>query len=90
MLQPGQHLVLGERGESEAGASRLEGGDDFREVVADEAEASVLRIFLDNPPEGVLSVGCHSVSLVEDHQLEAWVGGWKGGGGGEEEMRKSR
>ena len=69
------------------GASALEGRDDLAEVVSDDTEPGeasedipehgapsspdVLRVFLDDPPQGVLGVVRHGVSLVQNYQLVA-------------------
>lgn len=73
MFQPGQDLLGVQGSESEPCAPTLEGGDNFGEVVADEAEADVVGELLDDPPEGVLGVLGHGVGFVQDNQLEAGV-----------------
>lgn len=57
----------------EPGAPGLQRRDDLAEIVADHAEAHVLRELLDDPAQRVLRVLRHGVSLVQDHQLEALV-----------------
>lgn len=47
-LQPVPDIVLRERWKSEAGAAGLDGWDDLADIVADEAEASVPGVLLDN------------------------------------------
>lgn len=64
------HRLGAERGEAEPGASRLQGGDDLRHVVADEAEAGVLGVLLDDAPQRELRVFGHAVALVEDDEFE--------------------
>lgn len=41
ILQPRDHLVRGQRAEAKPGASRLQGGDDLGQVVADQTESRV-------------------------------------------------
>lgn len=48
MLESGDHLGLGQRSETEPCASRLQRRDDFRQVVTDQTEPSVLGELLDH------------------------------------------
>lgn len=48
MLQPGDHLIRGQRAEAEPGAPGLQSWDDLGQVVADETEASVFCELLDH------------------------------------------
>ena len=64
VLQSRQHLLLGEGSESESGASRLQGRNDLGQIVANQTEASVFGVFLDDAPKSVLSVRRHGISLV--------------------------
>ena len=66
-------LIPAEGGEAEAGATGLEGRDDLGHVVADEAEAGVLGVLLDDAAEGELGVVGHGIGLVEDDELDALV-----------------
>lgn len=46
MLQPGNHEFWRERAKAESGTPGLQGWDDLREIVADQAKSSVLCEFL--------------------------------------------
>lgn len=48
MLQPGDHLIWGQRAEAEPGAPGLQSWDDLGQVVADETETSVFCKLLDH------------------------------------------
>lgn len=48
VLQPGDHLIWGQRAEAEPGASGLQSRDDLGQVVADETEPSVFRKLLNH------------------------------------------
>ena len=65
-------LLDGQRREPEARTATLDGGDDLVDVVADDAEADVLRILLDDAPERGLRGGGHHVGFVEDDELVAF------------------
>jgi hypothetical protein len=62
---------LGERAEAETRAAALDGGCDLADVVADDAEADVARVLLDDTPERSLCGLCHRVCLIEYDELEA-------------------
>ena len=55
VVQPVLDLVELERVEAEARAARLDGGNDLVDVVADDAEAHVARVLLDDCAKGELS-----------------------------------
>ena len=59
-----------ERREPEPRASRLQRRDDLRDVVSDEAEARVFRVFFNDATQRELRVFRHAVALVEDDELE--------------------
>jgi hypothetical protein len=62
---------LGEWAEAEARAAALDSGCDLADVVADDAEADVARVLLDDAPERSLCGLRHRVRLVEHDKLEA-------------------
>jgi hypothetical protein len=70
-LHPTRDFRLGEWAEAEARAAALDGGCDLADVVADDAEADVARVLLDDTPERGLRGLSHRVCLVEHDELEA-------------------
>ena len=70
-INPLLDLRDGERREAKARAAALDGGDDLVDVVADDAEADVLRVLLDDAAERGLCRRRHHVGLIEDDELVA-------------------
>jgi len=70
MAETFNYLSLAEWGKSEPSTSRLKGGNDLRQVVADNAEAGRLRVTLNYSPQRVLCILGHGIRLIENHQLQ--------------------
>ena len=75
-LNHGIHPLLDlrdrQRGEPEARTTALDSGNALVDVVADDAEADVLRVLLDDAAERGLRGGGHHVGFVEDDELVAF------------------
>ena len=72
VVQPSLDLLNLQRIEAETRASRLNGGNDLVDVVANDAKADVLGVLLDDASERGLRSGGHHIRLVEDDEFEAF------------------
>lgn len=70
VLQSCNDLRLAQRLESKLGATRRNGHNDARHIVADEAEAGAATLLLHGATQRSLRRMCHRVSLVQHNDLE--------------------
>ena len=71
-LYPLLYLYYGERRESEPCTTTLDSGGDLIDIVADDAEADVLRVLFNDPAECCLGLLGHHVGLVENNELKSF------------------
>ena len=71
-VHPPLHLLDRQGREAEPRTPTLDGRRDLANIVADDAEADVARVLLDDATESGLGSLGHHVGLVEDDELERW------------------
>jgi hypothetical protein len=55
---------------SETRATALNSGDDFVDIITDNAKANVFGVLFDDSPKCCLSLLCHHVGLIKNYELE--------------------
>ena len=58
---------------AETGASTLQRGDNLADIIANEAESSILGVLFDYSTKRELSVVCHGIRFIQNNQFDTAV-----------------
>lgn len=71
MIQSSLYLIRPQGRKPKARATRLNCGNDFGHVVANDAKAHIFSILFNDSSECILSSLCHVIRLIQDDQFES-------------------